>query len=1260
MGGDKKKIGRNDPCPCGSGLKYKKCHGDESGRFNPSNKASSALPNDFLSKYNSLSLLKSIAALSVYPKNHGKYFRMEQLTINILKNFNENMEVPTDLELEKFLDSEYSESYMEDPPVNFFCDVVSFHGLNYFIFPGITENSTFILSNLFKTLFQWSDPKFPKEFYSMCYQASKLILEISNSIAKTAKYNRYQHGEQVHTKIDLPSDALFDKLRFAINFNKVEIMKLLSQGEISPEILKSFIVSKDEVILEEEAESENSVIINKPFYEDGNNLICISPSNLSFALTEFIKNAAKQTGCYNELVSTYHKVLWEEIQIQLFKLGFRYENVPELGLTRDSQIAFYQFDDDKLAVIYLKYTGQPTPGEGSAIADLVQKVLALSRYKNFNILNIPIISSIGDDFFFPIKGIKNTQTLVLKADEVEIVAQLKEANAIDLYKFTLAEEKRRSDIPSMASFIDRYKFYKENNESFYFTDDNPEASPIIFPGYGAEYIFDSKTLTDQHSAVTIIEGERGMLDVIRKDKWAPVYLSIHEIASGGLNFLVDGFKQPVWVHADDIPHKASPILRQMYFEMGDAVAYWIWQVQEKIVNDLAQLDKSPLIVSFRFENPEKFESIDRNFERTPDLLNLFKVERNETGFTVGVPDALIPYLYGSDNEGERILLEAILNGFNETLTVRGLNPIDEQRFDSIINECAPFGIKKKVFIIDTAFNLLIDPRNLKDHRYITEFDTSVVLDQIVPRLGNPRVGELISKKEKNDLAFNIVQKSLLPLLRETVLKYNSTELLKRLLGLNESLIRKREELKIKTPTRIACFVTVDQHLEDLAEEISNMDRTSIAVRCLIEHVAAEPTAGSDLLSKTAIDELVAIMDQIISWGSLGDQIHYDLIDLKMAILASGRVGTSKSEMKEIFDPFHDSKTGETIKDAIDSFESVFPGEELPTGKPIPDSLDKAFKKDFGISFTRICDFITGLAGIGFLQSEAWAVFELEHLRNEINKNIESFNEAEFDNAINFLSITARGNIENLPAGFEFIDIMPWRFNRMLSLLRRPLIIVEENGTKNVYWGPRQVLQSRITLASQCISGRFRGLPGTAVINELGKFANERGDELVKNVLKTIDPNNLIIDQDVYIRPGSKLQHTDDFGDVDILIIDPKNKVIYSLECKSMAPSRNVKEMIEEVGKLFGDDKNLGWVEKHMRREKWLRENLEIVGQAYNLDLTGYSVKSFFVTEEEMLTPHLRKEQLPLPFVTRYDFEREGNKVLTNSYDHQLKKENRKP
>ncbi len=28
---DEKKVGRNDPCPCGSGKKYKKCHGSPAG-----------------------------------------------------------------------------------------------------------------------------------------------------------------------------------------------------------------------------------------------------------------------------------------------------------------------------------------------------------------------------------------------------------------------------------------------------------------------------------------------------------------------------------------------------------------------------------------------------------------------------------------------------------------------------------------------------------------------------------------------------------------------------------------------------------------------------------------------------------------------------------------------------------------------------------------------------------------------------------------------------------------------------------------------------------------------------------------------------------------------------------------------------------------------------------------------------------------------------------------------------------------------------
>jgi len=32
---DRPKVGRNDPCPCGSGKKYKKCHGKDEERRPP-------------------------------------------------------------------------------------------------------------------------------------------------------------------------------------------------------------------------------------------------------------------------------------------------------------------------------------------------------------------------------------------------------------------------------------------------------------------------------------------------------------------------------------------------------------------------------------------------------------------------------------------------------------------------------------------------------------------------------------------------------------------------------------------------------------------------------------------------------------------------------------------------------------------------------------------------------------------------------------------------------------------------------------------------------------------------------------------------------------------------------------------------------------------------------------------------------------------------------------------------------------------------
>lgn len=82
-------------------------------------------------------------------------------------------------------------------------------------------------------------------------------------------------------------------------------------------------------------------------------------------------------------------------------------------------------------------------------------------------------------------------------------------------------------------------------------------------------------------------------------------------------------------------------------------------------------------------------------------------------------------------------------------------------------------------------------------------------------------------------------------------------------------------------------------------------------------------------------------------------------------------------------------------------------------------------------------------------------------------------------------------------------------------------------------------------------------------------------------------------------------------------------------------------MIGEVDKLFGSESEKGWIDKHVQRDKWLKQNFELVGAKYGLDLSGFEVQSFFITQEDMLTPYLKTRQLEIPFVTLYTLKEKG-------------------
>src|SRR5450432_219077 len=110
------KIGRNDPCPCGSGKKYKKCCiAKPLSTTNKKMTTGQKSINAFLAGYCLTDLVQSFAGLSIIPENHGKYLRMEELAgLSIQSNMNSRL-VPGAADLRGFLNAEFTSDPMEDP-----------------------------------------------------------------------------------------------------------------------------------------------------------------------------------------------------------------------------------------------------------------------------------------------------------------------------------------------------------------------------------------------------------------------------------------------------------------------------------------------------------------------------------------------------------------------------------------------------------------------------------------------------------------------------------------------------------------------------------------------------------------------------------------------------------------------------------------------------------------------------------------------------------------------------------------------------------------------------------------------------------------------------------------------------------------------------------------------------------------------------------------------------------------------------------------
>ncbi len=1252
-----KKIGRNDPCPCGSGKKYKKCCLDlnSSFDFTPPHEEKPNKTFEFIESNNSAQLLDFVIGLQLIPNNHGKNLRIEKIVTHIVQNLNEKAKGDLNL-FKKYLDEEYEYNPMEDLPENLFCENVVFYGGNYTVFSGIYGYAVEIFKTLSESIFS-QDCTLPDEFKNHVYSGITLILNLGQKLSQKFNISGNIRDVEGESKLEYSFD-LKDT-----SFSQEEIYSICENHGIDPRIVNDFLISPNDKRFSIEDPDLNPLLYYPIVsYEDRYYFALIS--NQINALNEFIFRLSDKYDCNKELVSLYHNKLWYEQWGACDKMGWQSTDIslPENTHTDILKERVYQFDTNRIAYsCYLhnssiedKYKVNHSINGDFDLNQRINEVISALKsnevFRDFKILTLINYEMMGRNLYLMFeRPQKDEYRLAIPIHQFNLLCSSEKWNNLSLLKYAKSYERfSQTTQTTLSDTLDIYSIYKSNDESFYFGDDARPNFMTIVPGDGSRLIKDAKIKKNRHGILGEVEGKRAFIPCEKYADYAPLYRPLYRY--GYYAICLEAFKFPVWITNHQVQNREMVVDARNFAE---AIAFWLFKLKSEISSLLEAnvsnfFEINIILDDAVFENKQTKDII----ECSDDNQYTFSLD----GFTLDfvIPFSKIKTFVGSDNYGEREMIRTLLKAFN---LISGIHFSDE-----FINQCLekliPLGSAKMILLSDSHKDQLIDNRWLISPKYISNSEIERTLDELPVLIEQTKEIPLnIEKPEDKKELFNTATKLLLNALSEEIKEFEFEFLLTALIELHETLVWKREHNKTLIPAQILCFGDLDGKLKEILDDENKLVKTSLATRCLIEYIASTPTKGTVKASFDDIDRLLVLMHEIANYGFLSDAVHFKLANPKIGKLKSGRIGISREFFDDKLKPFAEAHTKEEVDKYLANFENRFEISEFPLetidketddDKEL-DAIDNAFLEDWGISYLNIYKFCFSCYVL-CLESESSTISMNES--EFVKKLVEEFElpKDEVINGIIRFSITERPDYLKAPDGYNNNEVFPWKYNREFSFARRFLIKHTNDKSESILtWGFRNAISAQKQLHYLLHEGKLNN-GGKNVEKLLGTFRERKGKQYrnqVKDWLKG-NKNFVVIDYEVDISPNGHLKAEKKYGDVDIMVYDTQTNIVWSLECKDTNKAKNIHEMKKEMDNYLGREGGKGMIKKHIERHQWLENNTDKVCAFLKIE-NSIKVVSYMLTSEVIPTSYTKAEELPMPIIAFPDLKREGVKILYSTH-----------
>lgn len=1210
-------------------------------------------------------MLAKVAILQLYPENASQSIRIEALAhaINCIPYIPGKPKVSRH-KLSQILNEpplgKGDIQSQEDPASNAFTEAFTFFGGSYIVFPGQISEPTFNLKNLNHAIFHSEEFFSHKDFRKKIYAMNLGILALSNILAHRMGLERNMLPVIKSRSIYVPNDI--DQKTSIVTFPLAELEELLDSFKIGYKAIEPFI--QDFGLLSSDSYSfQNSPLHSRPLIRFEDQIIVAEPWMLLATLRQHILLVAKEYNLLDLLFTAYTTIVLHSIDSSLHRLGYKETGYkfdqPKLDI--EIQESVWYLDTDKALYVaavfddFRDFVGdevfevQNDRNQGEIIDDRLSSVeqkLYADAINLGGVFYLIIQVGIGRSTVMGLnfdKTNKKAIATVLSANELNILSVLFPSDRFLLYKFAKAQQAILDSTKVIAwSALDEFSIYRDNHFSFYLSDDARPTLINIAPGSGLGIIKEYLDKVDIHAVRSYRSNGWFEVENYYRHRSCPIFTPINFNPSE-IALVVELPNTTIWVTANVDYEKESRISeKQNPFAFVDIISYWLWQFYIICPDCFSQIN---------LDNPLHFEVLinqenneDESIKKTPLVATCFP---SNNKMEIHISPEVVNLINTPDNSGELEIVNYVLRGLSVLLTTNGwteqAGKIQDQLHNFIeLEKSSPR--KKKVLSIDPSINPTMLPGNPITFRKIQEADTSNVLDDegdFIKREFQLSPGPI--PNSQHVFTLNKIVEFLFMKLASMIDDLYPEHLLDFLVTHYEAIIFQRSNRRLTIPTQLACFSSSKELVEQLIEELPEIDDAALSCRFLIEYVVAQPPTGKNPISFEVYDQLMALSSEIIARANQSDMAKYGLFNFDFAFLESGRLGFNRSEFNSKVNTFQNHRSADEIYHAGDNFARWWKERPEIEPKDFPlevKELNQAFEAEFGIMFSDLTLLISELGNLSLDVSQAqYKTMEFSTLVEQLSKTLH-WNQDKTLKIVNFLSLEPRDEFLNPPNPFLKTDVYPWRMSRGLSYLRRPLLIVINNGYKNVCWGVRHLFASSDYLLQAVVSGRLQDrYISRAMQDFIGKNSTKKGEEFNQRVFDScaLIPG-VISRKKVKAISGKRIGYPDkDLGDIDVMAFFPNKRIIAVIECKDLGIARNAIEMSHELEVLFtGNSKKEATITKHKKRSEWIKDNLPSVLDSVGIhDKTKWKVEPILVVGSEMMTSAFHKSTIPVYQVDRF-------------------------